>query len=75
MPEVLVKDNEGSAIYSYSSTATALVLSDKATNTYKLNADMVIVRNIVWLTSVAKLRCSVGGRSYHVYTGTGYYEL
>ena len=43
MPEVLVKDNEGSAIYSYSSTATVLVLSDKATNTYKLNADMVSV--------------------------------
>lgn len=43
MPEVLVKDNEGSAIYSYSSTATALVLSDKATNIYKLNADMVSV--------------------------------
>lgn len=43
MPEVLVKDNEGSAIYSYSSTATTLVLSDKATNTYKLNADMVSV--------------------------------
>ncbi|WP_217932472.1 PL29 family lyase N-terminal domain-containing protein [Bacteroides caecimuris] len=42
MPEVLVKDNEGSAIYSYSSTA--LALSDKAINTYKLSADMVSVR-------------------------------
>lgn len=29
MPEVLVKDNEGSAIYSYSSTATVLVLRIK----------------------------------------------
>ncbi|WP_291593742.1 PL29 family lyase N-terminal domain-containing protein [Bacteroides sp.] len=43
MPQVLVKDNEGSAIYSYISASKALALSEKATNTYKLKAEMVSV--------------------------------
>ena len=41
MPQVLVKDNEGAAIYSY--VTNALALSSKAIDTYKLNAGMVSV--------------------------------
>ena len=41
MPQVLVKDNEGAAIYSY--VTNALALSNKAIDTYKLNAGMVSV--------------------------------
>ncbi|WP_288087549.1 MULTISPECIES: PL29 family lyase N-terminal domain-containing protein [Bacteroidaceae] len=41
MPQVLVKDNEGAAIYSY--VTNALALSSKAIDTYKLNASMVSV--------------------------------
>ena len=41
MPQVLVKDNEGAAIYYY--VTNALALSSKAIDTYKLNAGMVSV--------------------------------
>lgn len=42
MPQVLVKDNESSTIYSY--VTNALALSDKAKNTYKLTASIVSVK-------------------------------
>ena len=43
MPQVVVKDNEGSNIYSYNNTSKTLVLSSKATDTYKLTNDIVSV--------------------------------
>lgn len=42
MPQVGVKDNDGAAIYSYSTTSNALVLSSKATNTYKVAVPTVV---------------------------------
>ena len=53
MPQVVVKDNEGSNIYSYNNTSKTLVLSSKATDTYKLTNDIVsveyaFVENAAW---------------------------
>lgn len=42
MPQVNVKDNDGSAIYSYNSTSKTLVLSSKATDTYKVAVPTVV---------------------------------
>lgn len=41
-PQVLVKDNEGSNIYSYNSSSKALALSDKAKEIYKLTSPNII---------------------------------
>ena len=41
MPQVVSYDNEGSNIYSYNNTSKTLLLSTKATDTYKLTNDIV----------------------------------
>ena len=42
MPQVNVKDNDGTAIYSYNATSKTLVLSSKATDTYKVAVPTVV---------------------------------
>lgn len=42
MPQVNVKDNDGAAIYSYNATSKTLVLSSKATDTYKVAVPTVV---------------------------------